>query len=525
MLEPPQGSAPLAIAVAEPMLPPVDDALGRRPRPGGSLRTHAARGTLVNTGFTVGLGALGLLKSFVLAGFLTRSDYGVWGVLIVTVSTLLWLKQVGIGDKYIQQEEPDQELAFQKALTLELALTAALVLVLVAVVPVVVLVYHLPQLVAPSAVVAFALLVSAFQAPQWIYYRQMDFVRQRALAAVDPVTGFVVAIALAAAGAGYWAFVGGLAAGACAASLAAVLTSPFRLRLRYEPGTFKSYSSFSSPLLLASAAALVMTWAAVLATKLDLGIAAVGVIALAATIQSFTDSADQVVTGALYPAICAVRDRLALLRESFVKSNRLALMWAVPFGICLTLFSADVVRFGIGERWRPAVIVLEVYGATAALNHVGFNWTAYFRARAETRPIAIASLGAMAAFLVVGIPLLLLYGLPGFAIGVAVQGVAAFVLRMFYVRRLFPGFPVLAHIGRAVLPTVPAAALVLVLRLLEPHDRSLGLALAELAVYVLVTVAATWYFESTLLREALAIVRGTSRPSADRAIGVSPARP
>ena len=54
-------------------------------------------------------------------------------------------------------------------------------------------------------------------------------------------------------------------------------------------------------------------------------------IALAATIQSFTDSADQLVTGALYPAICAVRDRTGLLHESFVKSNRLALMWAVPF--------------------------------------------------------------------------------------------------------------------------------------------------------------------------------------------------
>ena len=525
MLEPANEGSPLEVAVASPAAAGVDERFGTRPHTGRSLRTHAARGTLVNTGFTVGLGALGLLKGFVLAGFLTRSDYGVWGVLIVTVSTLLWLKQVGIGDKYIQQDEPDQELAFQKALTLELALTAALVLVLACVVPVIVLVYGLPKLIAPSIVIAFALLVSAFQAPQWIYYRQMDFVRQRVLAAVDPVTGFVVSIALAVAGAGYWAFVGGLAAGACAASLAAVLQSPFKLRLRYEPGTLKSYSSFSAPLLLASAATLVMTWAAVVATKLALGIAAVGVITLAATIQSFTDTADQVVTGALYPAICAVRERLALLQESFVKSNRLALMWAVPFGIGLTLFSADLVRFGIGERWRPAVIVLEVYGAAAALNHVGFNWTAYFRARGQTRPIAVASLGAMGAFLVVGIPLLLLDGLPGFAVGVAVQGVASFLLRMFYVRRLFPGFGVLRHMARAILPTVPAAALVLVLRTIEPRGRTLGLAVAELLIYALVTVAATWYFESTLLREAIAIVQGTRRSSADGAIGVSAASP
>jgi O-antigen/teichoic acid export membrane protein len=513
------------MAVAGPAALAVDDTLGPRPRRTGSLRTQAARGTLVNTGFTIGLGGLGLLKSFVLAGFLTRSDYGVWGVLIVTVSTLLWLKQVGIGDKYIQQEESDQELAFQKALTLELALTGTLVLVLALAVPVIVLVYGLPRLIAPSIVIAFALLVSAFQAPQWIYYRQMDFVRQRALAAVDPVIGFVVSIVLAAVGAGYWAFVVGLAAGACAASLAAVLQSPFKLRLRYEPGTLKSYTSFSGPLLLASAAALVMTWVAVVATKLDLGIAAVGVITLAATIQSFTDSADQVVTGALYPAICAVREKVVLLQESFVKSNRLALMWAVPFGIGLTLFSADLVRFGIGERWRPAVIVLEVYGVAAALNHVGFNWTAYFRARAWTQPIAVASLGAMAAFLLVGIPLLLLFGLPGFAAGVAVQGVAAFLLRMFYVRRIFPGFAILGQIARSILPTLPAAALVLALRLVEPGARTLVLALAELFIYALVTAVATWYFESNLLREVMAIVRGTRRPSGEGAIRVPAASP
>ena len=38
--------------------------------------------------------------------------------------------------------------------------------------------------------------------------------------------------------------------------------------------------------------------------------------------MSFTDSVDQLITGALYPAICAVRDRTEVLYESLVKSNR-----------------------------------------------------------------------------------------------------------------------------------------------------------------------------------------------------------
>jgi O-antigen/teichoic acid export membrane protein len=468
----------------------------------GSLRTRAARGTLINTAFDVGVGGLGLLKGFILAGFLSRTDYGVWGVIVVSLSTLVWFKQAGIGEKFVQQDETDQELEFQQAFTAELALTGACVLLIALALPALVAIYDLPKIIAPSLVIALALLISAFQAPQWIYWRRMQFGRQRTLTAIDPVVGFIVSVALAAAGAGYWAFVAGLAAGAAASSAASVWRSPFKLRLRWRSGALRSYSSFSGPLLAAGAASFVMSWSAVIAAKLDLGLAAVGVIALAANISSFTDRLDQLVTAALYPALCAVKERTELLYESLVKSNRLALMWAVPFGVGVTLFCSEVVRFGIGERWRPAVVVLQVYGIAAAVNHIGFNWTAYFQALGRTRPIAIVSGAAALAFLLAGIPLLLWLGLRGFAIGVAVQAMVALALRAFYLQRIFPGFDFLRHAARAFLPTVPAAVAVLLLRLLAPGRHSLGLALAELASYVVVTAIATWCLESRLIREA-----------------------
>jgi O-antigen/teichoic acid export membrane protein len=174
----------------------------------------------------------------------------------------------------------------------------------------------------------------------------------------------------------------------------------------------------------------------------------------------------------------------------------------------VTLFCADLVRFGIGERWRPAIALLQVYGITAAVNHVGFNWTAYFRALGRTRPIAIVTVLAAAVFVLAGIPLLVAFGLRGFAIGVALQALAALALRAYFLQQLFPGFDFLRHAGRAFLPTVPAAALVLLARSLEPRGRTLALALAELAGYLLVTVASTWWMESTLLREALTHVVG-----------------
>ncbi|MDQ6746139.1 MAG: oligosaccharide flippase family protein [Actinomycetota bacterium] len=473
----------------------------------GSLRARAARGTLINGAFSVGIGLLNLLKAFILAAFLSRSDYGVWGIIVVSLSTLVWLKQAGVGDKFIQQDEGDQELAFQQAFTLELILTLGCVALIGAALPLLVLIYGLPQLVLPSVVIALALIVSVFQAPQWIYLRRMQFARQRALAAVDPVVGFVVSVGLAILGAGYWAFVGGMLAGVCAASAAAWQSSPYRVRWRYDRRALRGYWSFSLPLVAASGAGFVISWSAVLAAKLELGVAAVGVIALADNIASLTERVDDLLTGALYPAICAVRDRRDLMYESLVKSNRLALIWAVPFGIAITLFCGDLVRFGIGERWRPAVIVMQVYGAAAAVNHIGFNWTAYFRALGRTRPIAVAAVAASATFLVAGIPLLVAFGLEGFAFGIALQGLAALILRAGYLQRLFPGFGFIRHAARSFLPTIPAAAAVLAVRALEPTPRTLGYALGELSLYLIITALSTWALESALLREALAHLR------------------
>lgn len=475
---------------------------GRISLGGRTLREHAARGTLVNAVFMIALSSLGLLKGFVLAAFISREDYGVWGILVVALGTLLWLKQAGIGDKYIQQSDADQEAAFQKAFTLELIFTTGFTLLLLAALPVVAFVYGQPKILAPGLVVIAVLPAGIFQAPLWIYYRKMEFVRQRALQAVDPIVGFVVTIGLAIAGAGYWALAIGLVAGAWSAAIAAVASSPFRLRLRYDSGSLRSYAQFSWPLLVAGGASVVLAQSSVLATESHLGLAGVGALTLASTVAFFTDRVDQIVTGTLYPALCAVADRVDLLFESFVKSNRLALMWAMPFGFGLTLFAPDIVHFVIGEEWRPAVILLQVFGAGAAIGHIGFNWDAYFRARGETRPMAVVAVASMTTFLAIGIPLLFAYGLSGLAAGVAAQTLVSVIVRGVYLARLFSGFGLLRHAARAIAPTIPAVGVVLLVRLVEPTERTLAVAAGELVLYLGITAILTWMLEAPLLREA-----------------------
>jgi len=473
---------------------------------GRSLRQHTARGAIINAAFQVGFALLNLLKRVAVAAYLTTSEYGFWGILVTTLITLGWLKQIGISDKFVQQDEDDQEVAFQKAFTLELVYTLLFFGLVVLALPLYALLFGRADIILPGFVLSLALLGTALQTPIWIAYRQMRFVRQRVLEGLDPVVSAILMIGLAAAGAGYWSLVIGALAGSLAAGVAAIATSPYRLKWRFDRGALREYFGFSWPLFVAGVSGIVTVQGAVLIGNYTVGLAGLGALALAQTFAVFADRVDQVIRATIYPAVCAVVDRRELLYEVFEKSNRLALMWGLPFGVALALFAPDMITFVLGERWHEAEILLQAFGLIIGFRQVAFNWTVFLRAMGLTRPIALNGFVLMIAFAVITAPLMFAYGLNGYAIGMAAGLVVDLGIRSYYLGRLFAGFSLIRHVIRAVLPSLPAVAAVLAVRQFDV-ERTAGIALAELALYLGVTIAATLVFERTLMRELVGYVR------------------
>src|SRR5205814_933021 len=115
--------------------------------------------------FLIVVSSLALIKGFLVAGFLTRHDFGVWGLLVASLSSLGLLKQVGVQDRYVQQREPDQELAFQQAFTLEVLFNAALMALLAVAVPVIAFAYGKHALLAPGFVLILVVPAIVLQTP------------------------------------------------------------------------------------------------------------------------------------------------------------------------------------------------------------------------------------------------------------------------------------------------------------------------------------------------------------------------
>jgi PST family polysaccharide transporter len=489
--------------------------------PTDGRRVRAARGAVVNTGFLIALHLLGLLKGFLIAGFIAVSDYGVWGLLLAASAALFALARVGITDKYIQQDAADQEAAFQLAFTLQLILNGIFVVLVVGTMPLFALAYGNWDILLPGWALALAIPAVAFQTPLWTYYKRMDYMRQRRIQAVDPVVSIIVALVLAILGFGYWALVIGAIAGSWASALLAVRASPYKFGLRYERGTVREYWTFSAPLFVQGVCISVLALTPTVAASRALGVAAVGAMAIANNIAQYTSKVDSIMNSTLYPVVCAVKDRRDLMQEAFLKSNKLGMLWGAPTGCAIVLFAPDLINFAIGDRWESAIPVIQAYGAVAVLNQMAMNWTVFYRAIGNTKPMAVAGVVMAVGCVFIATPLLLSEGLVGFAVGYGIALLVLTVVRLRYISRLFALPLVLRNIARGMAPGIIAFCVTGGIRLLvDQGGRTEAAALAELGLFVAITAAITFTLERSLFAEVVAYVRGR-KPV--RLVGQSPA--
>ena len=477
--------------------------------PEHELRERTARGAILNGVFMGGGQALALLQGLIAAALLSPVAIGLYGIVTTTAMTLVELKRVGVDEAFVQQSEPDQEAEFQKAFTVELTISAVVSAVIALLAPLLAVIYDDWRLLPLTLAVAYLPLGFALQAGTWVFFRQMDFLRVRALQAITPVVSFVVAVPLLVAGVGVWSLVIGPFVGTAVGVAATLSLSPYPLRVRVDPAARRRYLRFSWPIFVAAAALLAVQQGQLLAFDIESGLEGVGFVTLAFTLARYADRADQIVATTIYPAICAVVDRTATLEELFVKSGRLTLIWVGSFCAGLILFAPDLVSSVLGDEWAPATVVIQGLAAAAALQQLGYAWFSFYRARGETRPQAIEAVVMVAAFALLPVPALFVWGPEGFAWARVAAVLPVLVVRRRFVRRLLPGVSLLRLGARAAVPVLLGAVPPLALRLAAwGGGRDEWQVCAEIALWIAATVCATWALERRLLDELRETLRG-----------------
>ena len=130
--------------------------------------------------------------------------------------------------------------------------------------------YDDSRLLALTLAVAYLPVAFALQAPQWVFFKRMDFVRLRTLQAIVPLVTVAVTVPLLLAGVDVWALVIGPFVRQRRGDRRRVArVSPYRLRLRPDREAARRYLRFSWPVFVTIAIALLVAQGQIAVFGLD----------------------------------------------------------------------------------------------------------------------------------------------------------------------------------------------------------------------------------------------------------------
>src|SRR5204863_8403923 len=164
------------------------------------------------------------------------------------------------------------------------------------------------------------------------------------------------------------------------------------------------------------------------------GVSGLGFCALAEGWASRALTIDPLLSDAVYPALCTIKDAPERLRRAFVVTNQLSMLFAATVGFGMAVFATPVVTYLLGPSWHPAILLVQAQGLGIVLASIEFNWDTFLAARGETRPQLTVTLLATASVGFVALPLIHLFAIPGAAAALGVLAFTAHLVRQRYLR-------------------------------------------------------------------------------------------
>ena len=461
--------------------------------------------------------ALRLVVLAVLARALGPRELGLAAIAVACALAGQAVADAGVGSALVQRDRPT-EADWCTGFWMSAAVGTGLAASGVALSGVVAAAFGEPRVAALFAALSAGFLLGALGAvPSALLQRALDFRRLELRSLAAAITGDLVAIGAALAGAGAQAVV---AQRLTAAALMLVLVWQ---AVSWRPGPAVSRASvrdlgrFGLDVLGSRLLFFVQRNADNLLVGRVLGASALGAYAMAynLALMPFTRIADPV-RAVLFPAMAGLQHDPIRLGAAWVRSTRVLIAALGPLLLVLLVAAADLVAVFLGPRWADVVVPVQVLACVGlvqtsiAVNSVVL--TALGRTRVLLR-LAVVMVAASLAGFVVG----LRWGIGGVAVGYLA---ANLLVVPFYLRLTAAAVGLgMASVASAMRGVAQAAAGVLVAALaarlgLLALGAPAGVRLAVTVVVALgVAVACTARCAPELRAEASSLRRALARPS------------
>lgn len=399
------------------------------------MKSALARGAVWITATRGAINIIGFFSALLLARLLLPEDFGLVAIATTMIAIMTSVTEISLSSALLQHQDPTED-HYHTAWTLGLlralfvsVISAALAWPLAAL-------YGDQRLVGLILALAVTSVLSGVANPKVIELtRALVFRQEFVLGVSNKLIAFVVSAVVAIVWRSYWALV----AGQIVAQVSSVLISYalVRYRPRFVLSKTRELLSFSVWLTFSQVLNTLNYRFDTLFIGYFLGNAKLGIYSYGDNLANMvTREATSPIANTLFPAFSRMVGDPDRLRAAYFKAQGLLFAVALPVGIGFAMIAEPLIMLALGEKWRGAIIVVQVVGAASGVASIGATYMPLALALGKTQAVFKRDLFSF----LVRVPILtiglLLGGLTGFLMARLVTGAIGLALNMTLIRSL-----------------------------------------------------------------------------------------
>lgn len=399
---------------------------------------------------------LSALSLVALARLLTPADYGIFAIGATVIAVLSSVTDMSIGEALIQRNEVDDD-HINTAWTLNILRVMPLGFGLMLLSPLIAAFFEDARLTGVLIALAGGWMLFGFVSPRMaLFQRKLQFGQQVFLNIAHKLVGVLVTVGIAILYKSYWALVIGTLASSLITMILSYVVAPFmpRFTLRHarEIFAFSAWASLSQTVNTLNWKIDSLFIGKFLNVQ-DIGYYTVGNnLALLPTREAITP-----LTKTLFPGFSSMKDDRYRLRAAYTRAQSFVTAVSLPVGVGVALLADPVVRLALGDRWLPAIFIVQTLSLIFAIQTLGSQSSPLAMALGETRLLFRRSVQLLFIRLPLVIAGLYLAGIKGMVVARLVAGLVGIAINLQLVRRLI-GLSVISQL-RANERTIASVAI------------------------------------------------------------------
>lgn len=384
--------------------------------PVGAVQQAALRSGVIVALGRVASQVVTMLGGILLARGLPPEVFGIYGVLSYIVTFWAFFGDIGFGPAIVQRSGEPPAALLRSAFTAWCAATGLIIAAIAASMPLVLHWYRLPQdtgwaLVALAGALAVSLVRSI---PSLLLEREMRF-RELTLVDLAETAAFTaLAVGLAWLGSGLWSFVGAVWVSRLIGAALVWRIRPWSMGFGWDPEALKTALPIAAPLRLRDVLGLIRSAMNPVVVGTLAGLPAVGYLTWAESMAGLAVFATGVVNRVSLPTFSRLQEDPEAVREMLREAARIGCGWYYPVAALLIGLAPSIVHWIYTDRWAPAVPALTLLLLGGMLTVPILAYDNLFIALNRPRWVLGFGIGTTAANLILGIPLILRFGMLGY---------------------------------------------------------------------------------------------------------------